>query len=231
MRPLDSVPSSAARHRALASPVRVHVVDALRATPDQDATQLADRLGLHANTVRTHLRVLEEAGLVVGSAESRSRPGRPRLLYRLTDEATGESGGSYVFLATVLAGVIDTSTHDARSVAEEAGRAWGAHVTDAPAPFTRISVDDAVARLRDLLAALGFAPQLVAAEDRLQFRLHRCPFVEVAHAHPDVVCAVHLGLMRGALDALGADVDAETLEPWAEPDVCVATLRPLAVPA
>jgi predicted ArsR family transcriptional regulator len=27
----------------------------------------------------------------------------------------------------------------------------------------------------------------------------RCPFREIAEARPDVVCSIHLGLMRGAL--------------------------------
>jgi predicted ArsR family transcriptional regulator len=29
--------------------------------------------------------------------------------------------------------------------------------------------------------------------------VYRCPFREIAEARPDVVCSVHLGLMRGAL--------------------------------
>jgi predicted ArsR family transcriptional regulator len=51
-----------------------------------------------------------------------------------------------------------------------------------------------------------------------------CPFGELAADHRSVVCPVHLGLMRGALDALGAPVEAASLEPFVRPDLCVAHL-------
>jgi predicted ArsR family transcriptional regulator len=63
--------------------------------------------------------------------------------------------------------------------------------------------------LLDLLVELGFTPRLrhvapstsVQAGDELHLQLHACPFVEVARDHPDVVCALHLGLLRGAVEA------------------------------
>ena len=39
-----------------------------------------------------------------------------------------------------------------------------------------------------------------------------------------VICPVHLGLMRGAMTALGAPVTVERLDPFAEPDLCLAHL-------
>jgi putative alpha-1,2-mannosidase len=54
--------------------------------------------------------------------------------------------------------------------------------------------------------------------------MRRCPFLEVARDHQDVVCAVHLGLVRGALSELGVDVQARDLIPWAEPDACITHL-------
>ena len=54
--------------------------------------------------------------------------------------------------------------------------------------------------------------------------LRRCPFLDVAREHQDVVCSIHLGLMRGALDELG-DVQARDLIPWARPDAYVAHLQ------
>ena len=44
-------------------------------------TRIAAGSGLHVNTVRAHLQVLEEAGLVVSSSERPERPGRPRRLF------------------------------------------------------------------------------------------------------------------------------------------------------
>ena len=48
-------------------------------------------------------------------------------------------------------------------------------------------------------------------------RLRHCPFLELAEGYDQLVCAIHLGLMQGALSGLGAPVTASRLEPFAEP--------------
>jgi len=58
--------------------------------------------------------------------------------------------------------------------------------------------------------------------------MHRCPFRELAERYPQVVCALHGGLIDGALEELDAPVVLETLEPWASPSTCVAHLAPRA---
>jgi predicted ArsR family transcriptional regulator len=215
--------------RALSSPVRSRLLDVLRAEPDLDAAGLAERLDLHVNTVRTHLGVLEEAGLVAVEVEARDRPGRPRQLYRATQRgAPDEADRGYRFLAEVLASYLSATAPDPAAAAEEAGTAWGSHVVATPPPFARLGDDEAVARLVAMLDELGFAPQLASVADdpsRPRVLLHRCPFLDTAREHPDIVCSVHLGLMRGALTELGVDVRTEDLIPWAEPEVCVAHLR------
>jgi predicted ArsR family transcriptional regulator len=54
--------------------------------------------------------------------------------------------------------------------------------------------------------------------------LHDCPFREVAQHHQEVVCSLHLGLMRGALDRMRAPLTVDRLEPFASPGVCVTHL-------
>ncbi len=61
------------------------------------------------------------------------------------------------------------------------------------------------------------------AERRLN--LHHCPFREVAERRPDIVCAIHLGLMQGTVETLRAPLDATSLQPFVTPHLCVATLR------
>jgi predicted ArsR family transcriptional regulator len=177
--------------------------------------------------VRTHLGVLEDAGLVVAEVEDRNRPGRPRLLYRATERgAPADDDHGYRFLAEVLASYISATAPDPAAAAEEAGSAWGSHVVAKPPPFQRLGSHEVVERLVAMLDEFGFAPQVDHDDpERPRVLLHRCPFLDTASAHPEVVCSVHLGLMRGALAELGADVRTEDLIPWAEPEVCVAHLR------
>ncbi|SMY04116.1 helix-turn-helix transcriptional regulator [Brevibacterium antiquum] len=75
----------------------------------------------------------------------------------------------------------------------------------------------------DADAAVGGAGD---AEDSIRVRLTRCPLLSAAHQYPDIVCGVHLGLVRGALDVFGdRDSDSE-LEPFAEPGACRLHLQP-----
>lgn len=229
MSPQPVPPDDALRYRALSSEVRRRLLELLRTGEGVDAPRLAEQLDLHANTVRSHLHVLEEAGLVASVAEDRDRPGRPKLLYRATEVATEASRSAevdgYRFLAQMLASYLGATVDDVTGAAEQAGAAWGRYLVEKPAPFQAVSPETAVQRLVELMGEFGFEPELVTDDPYApRVELGRCPFLEVAREHEDVVCSVHLGLMRGALDELGADVRADDLVPWATPHVCVAHL-------
>ena len=76
-----------------------------------------------------------------------------------------------------------------------------------------------------LLEEFGFDPTLEAAADGHTVINQHCPFGEVADHYRRIVCSVHLGLMQGALDELGAHIEADHLEPFARPGVCTAHLQ------
>lgn len=215
-------------HRALSSPVRSQIVDVLRVgEAAQDVQMLADHLGLHVNTVRAHLTLLENAGLVASEPEERDRPGRPRLVYRATGAADdlGEGAG-YRFLAQILAGHLAATATDPSQAAEQAGAAWGHFLVRRPPPFSSITPDEAIEHIVGLLTDFGFLPELDdQAPDAPRILLRRCPFLDVARDHPEVVCSIHLGLMRGALDELGAAVEATDLLPFVAPNLCVSHLQ------
>jgi predicted ArsR family transcriptional regulator len=217
-------------YRALSSQVRARLLDVLRDEPDLDAAELAQRVDLHVNTLRTHLGVLQEAGLVERVTEVRDRPGRPRLLYRAVPpdhHPVAASDDGYRFLATILASYVSSTSEAPASAAEQVGRAWGGYVVDKPTPFARLDPSQAVDRLVTMLEEFGFAPAVEDAEsDRPRILLRRCPFLDVAREHQEVVCSIHLGLMRGALEQLDANVEAQDLIPWAQPEA----ERPSGVP-
>jgi predicted ArsR family transcriptional regulator len=71
-----------------------------------------------------------------------------------------------------------------------------------------------------LLDEQGFVPDA----DGTDVRMHRCPFHDLAEQHPDVVCAVHRGLISGALEELGSGLEVRELDVFVEPDLCVARL-------
>jgi predicted ArsR family transcriptional regulator len=223
-------------HRALSSPVRVRLLRLLVGDGGADGgevPELAATLGLHVNTVRAHLAVLQDARLVRSRPDARGRPGRPRLVYRATaaaatalaDRTSGDPEPGYRVLAELLAGQLAASSERPADVAAELGASWGRDTVgaDGAAP---LGDEAAIERVLALLDEAGFAPERDAATDgQVPVWLHRCPFAEVARHQPDVVCAVHLGFLRGAFEALGSDVEVAELTPYVQPDRCLAELR------
>jgi predicted ArsR family transcriptional regulator len=184
--------------------------------------EVAERTGLHVNTARFHLDGLVTDRLVERSTEQRDAPGRPRVLYTARVDAARPR--SFGLLAEMLTGLV-ASLESGGSAVVETGEAWGRHLVERPAPSQRVDAADATERLASVLAGIGFSPEVAARPDGADIRLHHCPFREVAERHTDVVCALHLGLMQGALDELRAPVRAESLEPFVTPRMCVGRLQ------
>lgn len=213
------------RHRVLAGASRAAVLDVLRRSPSPlGVAAIASAVGLHTNTVRSHLDLLVDSGHVVRGVEPRSRPGRPAAVYEAT--AAPDDGRNYQLLAEVLAGYLISTSARPGDAAAAAGRQWagaGSRTTD-DNPHSSIPDGDGVAQVLRMLANTGFAPELTS--DGRSIRLHHCPFRELAQAYPQVVCGAHLGIMQGALAELGVPVEATRLLPFVEDDLCVATLTP-----
>lgn len=240
---MPSEPIDLSSHKALAGVSRVAILEVLRAgTAAQDVQNIAAQVGLHTNTVRTHLDQLVEAGLVDSSVEVRTTPGRPRVLFRASAAAPAAEADSYKLLAGILASTIDAGApvrgaSAPRTAAAEAGRRWGraAIGSDGPANVS-VDAEHGVERIVALLDEVGFAPRISersATGSASQhgdgpgvhstvIELHRCPFRDVALEHSDVVCGVHLGLMQGALEQMGAPSASIRLEPFVRPGLCLA---------
>ncbi len=207
--------------RALADPHRVRIVEELRAAPDgHDVRELGHRLGLHENTVRWHLGLLADAGLVESRPAAKGKPGRPRMLYVLRPGAGQPAGrDEHRLLATVLTGTV-AGFPDGERRAEEAARAWGRYLVRRPSPLERIDDGAAVAEVARLLDEEGFAAEAHGTE----IHMRRCPFHALAETNPGVVCGVHRGLMAGALEELASELEVEELDVFVRPDLCIARL-------
>ncbi len=215
------------RHRALASESRVRILEVLRSAGEAlDAHAVASAVGLHVNTARAHLDMLADAGLTTRRPESRDRPGRPRIVYEAEADPSSQDGEGYRFLAEILTSYLEGTVADPAAAAEAAGRAWGDHLVERPRPFSQVAPAETLVQLQRLFDRLGFAPDLGDEQDgELDLNLRRCPFLDLALDRREVVCGVHLGLLRGALSALGAPYDARQLDPLVQPGLCVAHLR------
>ena len=192
----------------------------LEAAEPLAVVDVARRTGLHLSTARFHLDGLVADGLADRAAEERLTPGRRRILYVGRPASTGPH--AYGLLAEMLVGLVVTVA--APDAAVEAGRDWGRRLVRrfASTPGT----DGALTSLLRMLADLGFRPEERAADGRTELLLRHCPFREVAMRHREVVCALHLGIMQGALADLDGSFRLDRLRPFVTPTVCLADLRP-----
>ena len=183
---------------------------------------IADALDVHPNTVRFHLRTLVSMGRVERVASDRKGPGRPALMFRVTQRMDPDGLRRYRLLAEILASGL-AGDQDANARAMAAGRDWGLRL-EQPPPGGAAGVPDAeksIEQLVGLLDELGFAPERRADEE---LELRHCPFLEVAENQKGVVCLTHLGLMRGALETWQAPVTVDRLDAFVEPDLCLVHL-------
>jgi predicted ArsR family transcriptional regulator len=225
------------RRRSHLSAAQATILDALIDQPEPcTVAALSAQIGQHPNTIREHLDKLSKGGLVVRTQAPSQGRGRPAWLYS-AERAVGsdQEAREYAALASVLAVQIGRISAQPGADAIEAGRMWGrelvrgSHLSkgEDTAPAASRSAVATRRTVVTLLDELGFAPSTDARVSVV--RLRRCPLLEAAHRNPEVVCSVHLGLVRGALEELGADpgrTESTALQPFSEPGACRLDMFP-----
>ncbi len=213
--------------------------DARLPAPELTAADVGAALGIHVTTARFHLERLVAAGTLV-TAQRRRGVGRPRKVYALA-AAHGPGLAGREALAS-FTGLLTSAWSLARDgvpmAPEDAGVRWvaGRTATDAPPPPAATTPGAWLGKVGlavDLLDEWGYEPE-VRTSDRgrtVELTLHDCPFLAMAREHPDVVCSIHRGLVRGTLAAVG-EPDAEIgLTPFVTDRSCIARLTSGAVSA
>lgn len=204
-------------------PTRTAVLDYLReCSHPAGVAEIAEALGIHANTVRFHLEALVGTGQVARTTAGDRRPGRPPLLFTAVRRMDPTGPRHYRMLAEVLVASL-AGEPDPRPRAVEAGRRWGRRLaSDGPSADTA----ESIARLVGLLDELGFSPELVEDGELPGIGLRHCPFLELAETSRQVVCPIHLGLMHGAMESWGSPVAVAGLDAFVRPDLCLTHLTP-----
>jgi predicted ArsR family transcriptional regulator len=209
--------------KALADETRYAVYRELASSPAPlSAPELAERLGVHANTVRLHLERLRDAGLVDAEAVHRGTVGRPQHLYFLAAGAPslGFDPPAHALLAGLLAALAEQVGADINDAADT-GHSWGVEAG------RRTRTRSCVRALAAELERLGFEPAVAAGDGtsegdvRIDF-LH-CPFRELAEAYPELVCNLHRGLCEGIVEQVG-EGSVEEFATLYNPEPCHVTV-------
>jgi predicted ArsR family transcriptional regulator len=229
---MAAMTQSDARHAALASEPRRRALTLINeAAVPLSVSAVAEALGLHITTARFHLDRLEAAGLVERHVTRGGQRGRPQVRFGSAPAPLPVEMAQQQ-LTQALAAVIGEDEDGGHARAVRAGERWSAQYAAVADP---VSADtpadtrsDAVPPLLGVLTEIGFEPELRA--DGVTIALAACPFRTEARANPEVVCSVHLGLMKGLAHSLGHDAEGIRLEPFVQPNLCLvhlpATLMP-----
>ena len=252
----DSKAGRSRRDRLPRNRQRERVLQMVRAHDDAiDAVELASRMGLHVTTVRFHLDALCDEGAIERTRMNRDGVGRPRTGYRAVEERL-----DYRILAEILAMELGETAETRARRAQRAGAAVGRpdrrfaaravagqHVADtaqagdpldrgavlATEVFDRMGFDPELAAESEPMASLSAGSKQIVGRERV-IRLRGCPVRDLARAHPEVGCGIHLGLLQGLLDhaaAAGGQPDTRNqglsarLDPFVEPELCIARLN------
>jgi predicted ArsR family transcriptional regulator len=184
-----------------------------RSPRPQVTAEIAETLGLHPNTVRPHLDRMREVGLLEVTTDARGEVGRPQHRYSLAPDAPslGLEPPTMPMLARMVLSMarrLGANEDDAAAVGEAEGATRAARYAAAPSALEALVAD---------LDRLGFDPVVTgddvdAAEDEpvtAVVAFANCPFADLARDHPDLVCALHRGLVAGFVAQMG---DAEVTE-------------------
>lgn len=213
-------------HKALADDTRFRLYRYLRLSGRPvSVRELSARLSLHPNTLRPHLRRLEEVGLVTSEVRKGSTVGRPQTLYRIMESEEPE-GSDYRLLAEILAGLL--TGRRSRERAGELAREWGQYLVaqGGPKPGTRLPERRNLAVLQEAMARAGFDPRFHRrTPNTVEVSLRRCPFRDLADDHRELVCTVHRGLLEGMLRGLKPPLTLVEFTPLAERTTCTLVAR------
>ena len=206
--------------KALGDNTRYAIYLELARSPLPLATaEVADALDLHVNTVRPHLERMRDVGLLRVDTEARGTVGRPTHRWSLSADAPalGLEPSPWPTMARAL---LDAAARGGLDPVElvDAGRRQGR--SDAGQwPEGTDCLDGLVVEQ----ARLGFDPATVEEPQRATVAFAHCPFRDLAAEHPQLVCALHRGLVEGFVGPWGG-ASVETFHSLVDRSPCQVDL-------
>ncbi|HUF26761.1 MAG TPA: ArsR family transcriptional regulator [Gemmatimonadaceae bacterium] len=164
---------------------REQIVDLLRRSP-RTANEIAGRLGLTHNAVRSHLAALQRESLVRQGSLQRSAS-RPAVVYELIPEAESIFSRAYVPFVAQLMGVLQERLPEGelnemmRTVGRRLGSEW---------PRLRGDLPHRVQAASALLEELGALNEIEQLNGGFVIRGYGCLLAEAVHGRPEVCRAM-----------------------------------------
>lgn len=208
----------------LGDPTRRHIYLRVReASEPPTAGQLAAAFEIHPNVARHHLdRLVRDGYVKIAPGPGEQGAGRPARRFVATDKEILVSypPRRYDLLAELLVRVVEQlDPESGPRVAEEVGRRFGRDL----AREIGLAAEDprsAMATVAGAMSAVGFG--VTEAPETEALLTDHCPFGKAAADHPEIVCRIDQGIVKGLMEAAGAGSEAVVVTPHEDPDeVCI----------
>ena len=175
------------------------------------ASQIASIFDLHTNVARHHLDKLVTDGYL--RVTHKRRPGkqgpgagRPAKHYEPTPKEVSVQypARRYDLLSELLLRIVERlDTAQAGSVAEEIGVEFGRELASEIGLPNDAGFDSAVKAVASAMTGVGFDTSTDVEDHTMVTRY--CPFGKTATDHPEIVCRLDQGIVRGLLEASHQD--------------------------
>lgn len=178
------------------------------------ASHISGLFDIHPNVARHHLdRLVDDGYLSVTSRrpEGRSGPGagRPAKHYSATSKEVSVQfpARRYDLLSELLVRVIEEiAPEDAGAVAEQVGRTYGRELAAEIGLPTDAGFEAAAQAVARAMMGVGFDTE--AHIDQRLLVTSFCPFGTTATNHPEIVCKLDQGIVRGLMESANAPTAA-----------------------
>lgn len=188
--------------RGLTQASRVKLLHAIQRLPGRRLQELAEEAGIHANTAREHLHVLEEEGLITSRTLSTGERGRPPVVFEpVRFPEASEQADRRVARAQSTGDLL-------RRIDPSLDR------SDALGIDAQHQLDAVYSHLEDV----GLDPEL-DTED-LGFDVRPCTYHELIEKHGSLVCSVHARLIQDQLDLVPGPLHVEEMRSFVTPHSC-----------
>ncbi|HEX8939147.1 MAG TPA: helix-turn-helix domain-containing protein [Candidatus Limnocylindrales bacterium] len=212
---------------AIRDPTRRRIlVEFYRDPTPRTASDVAAASGISRAVARTHLEVLRATGYLRQTVR-RGRRGKPAHLYALDTDSPHwlpHPPRQMALLALLVLEAASLGPERVLGLVEQVGTDYGAAIQDLRSDGRDGGVMGALAPLRLLGQALDLEPVDERAREA-RLTIAGPLFREAAPARPDLVCHLHLGIVRALLDELPVTVQMDPHDPHPAEDACRFLLR------
>ncbi len=207
-------------YQALASESRLKILRLLYKGA-LSVDDLSRMMNLQPITIRHHLQMLEDAGLIESYEERSGTVGRPKIYYRISKEPQliGFPKRLYLTLSNFLIVTMQNllGAELTRKLLYKVGLEMG------ESTIRKLELEDGIEewtleRFRDIfiegyLREAGTEPEIVKEEEkRIIYRIYNCVFFELALKMPEVICDIlHEAFDEGVTRAVGGIFRIERL--------------------